>query len=299
MTYDQIKNFLTIVEQGSFKSAAEQLHKSQPAISVSIKNLEEELGILLFTRDDYRPKLTQAGAAFYQQALKTNESFEELQVLGKELGQGIESQMTLALDAVVPLHFLGPGLQQFFAQKKTQLNLSIEVLEGSYYLLENNLAQLAIAPVLEGHESVQIVPLFTVKMVPVISSLLHQDPLYRDLLKIPQIIVKSSQRESKNDFGIEKGKKWYVTDHSLKAHLIKNSLGWGRLPEHLVADDLKTGKLTSLESATLGLSYVQVGLIKSLKWPLGIVGQQLWEMLKDSEKNGLFKPRAGSEGASQ
>lgn len=293
MTYGQIKNFIAIVEHGGFKAAAEQLHKSQPAVSVSIKNLEEELGILLFTRDDYRPKLTSAGEAFYQQALKTNESFEELQILGHELSQGIESELTLALDAVVPLHYLGPGLQQFFAPKKTQLNLSIEVLEGSYYLLENNLAQIAIAPILENHESIQVIPLFTVKMIPVISTMLHKDPLYKDLLKIPQIVVKSSQRESAKNFGIEKGKKWYVTDHSLKAHLIKNSLGWGRLPEHLVSEDLKKGKLTKLESATLEVSLVHVGLMRSLKWPLGVVGQQLWEMLRTSERNGLFKAKEG------
>lgn len=289
MTYDQIKNFLSIVEQGSFKAAAEYLNKSQPAVSVSIKNLEDEMGISLFTREDYRPKLTAAGRAFYQQAIKTRESFEELQVLGKELGQGVESEITLALDAVIPLHYLGPALQQFFSQKQTQLNISMAVLEGSYHLIETNQAQIAIAPILEANDTIQMIPLFTIKMIPVISTLLHKDPLYKDIMKTPQIIVKSSHRESKKDFGIEKGKKWYVTDHSLKAHLIKNSLGWGRLPEHLIKEDLNNKTLVSLECATLLPTYVQIALVKSLKWPLGAVGQQLWTMLKDSEEHGLFK----------
>lgn len=289
MTYEQVKNFLSIVEHGSFKAAAEYLHKSQPALSVSIKNLEEQLGLSLFTRENYRPKLTAAGKSFYQQALKTRESFEELQVLGKELGQGVESEITLALDAVIPLYHLGPALQQFFSQKKTQLNISMTVLEGSYHLIENNQAQIAIAPLLGENDSVQVIPLFTIKMTPVISTLLSQNPLSKDIMKIPQIIVKSSHRESKRDFGIEKGKKWYVTDHSLKAHLIKNSLGWGRLPEHLISEDLQNKKLVSLESSTLLPTFAHIGLVKSLKWPLGPVAQQLWTMLKDSEKHGIFK----------
>lgn len=43
MTFDQVLVFHKIVEAGSFKAAAAELHKTQPAISFAIKKLEEEM----------------------------------------------------------------------------------------------------------------------------------------------------------------------------------------------------------------------------------------------------------------
>lgn len=290
MTYDQVKNFITIVEVGSFKAASEKLHKSQPSLSVSIKKLEEELGVKLFSREEYRPRLTPHGQIFYTQAQQTLKSFYELETLGKELSQGIEASITLAIDAVVPLHHLGPALQRFFSDKKTELNISMEVLEGSYVLLEEDKADMAIAPLLGHGELFKTHPLFQVKMIPVISSELSQDPLRKKLKDVPQIIVSSSQRPSSKDFGIHDGKKWYVTDHSLKAHLIKSSLGWGRLPEHLVKEDLENGKLVKIKAGGLKESYVDVGLVKKANKALGKVGTELWRLLENAQDHHLFYP---------
>lgn len=289
MTYDQLRNFITIVEVGSFKAASEKLHKSQPSLSVSIKKLEEELGLTLFSRETYRPKLTPHGQLFYTQSKKTLLSFYELESLAKELSQGVEATLTLAIDAIVPLHHLGPALQRFFADKKTQLNICMEVLEGSYVLLEEEKADMAIAPILEQKDLFKTYPLFQVKMIPVISSEMAQDPLKKELDDIPQIIVSSSKRSLKKDFGIEQGKKWYVTEHSLKAHLIKSSLGWGRLPEHLVLEDLQQGRLKRVHSKQVKESYVDVGLVKKSHLALGKVGTELWGLLENSQEHGLFK----------
>jgi DNA-binding transcriptional LysR family regulator len=290
MTYEQIKNFITIVEVGSFKAASEQLHKSQPSLSVSIKKLEEELGIQLFSREQYRPKLTSHGHIFYSQAQETLKSFYELETLGKELSLGVEASITLAIDAIVPLHYLGPALQRFFSDKKTELNLSMEVLEGSYVLLEQDKADMAIAPLLGHGEGFKTTPLFQVRMIPVISSELSKDPLRQRLKEIPQVIVTSSQRASTQDFGINQGqgKKWYVSDHSLKAHLIKSSLGWGRLPEHLVLEDLQQGKLVRLKLENVKESHVDIGLVKKSNKALGKIGSKLWRLLEDSQNNHLF-----------
>ena len=50
MTLDQLEAVHAIVERGSFRAAAEQLHRSQPALSASVKNLEDEFGIRIFDR---------------------------------------------------------------------------------------------------------------------------------------------------------------------------------------------------------------------------------------------------------
>jgi DNA-binding transcriptional LysR family regulator len=47
MTFDQILVFHKISQTGSFKSAAAELHKTQPAISLAMKKLEEEMEVEL------------------------------------------------------------------------------------------------------------------------------------------------------------------------------------------------------------------------------------------------------------
>lgn len=69
MTLEQLIVLKAVVQSGSFKAAAEVLHKTQPALSVSIKKLEEELGFELFRRDLYRPILTVQGEYYYQKGI--------------------------------------------------------------------------------------------------------------------------------------------------------------------------------------------------------------------------------------
>lgn len=66
MTLSQIECFLLVGEKLSFTEAAKILYVSQPAISRRIGLLEEELGVELFTRNNSRLVLTDAGNRFYQ-----------------------------------------------------------------------------------------------------------------------------------------------------------------------------------------------------------------------------------------
>ena len=50
-TLEQLKIFKTIVEEGSFKKAAEKLYVSQPTISLQMQNLEKQLNISLIERN--------------------------------------------------------------------------------------------------------------------------------------------------------------------------------------------------------------------------------------------------------
>ncbi|HXH07855.1 MAG TPA: LysR family transcriptional regulator [Vicinamibacterales bacterium] len=57
----QLEHFLAVVEEGTFTRAAERVGRSQPAVSQSIKKLEEEIGAPLFARDMHEACLTEAG----------------------------------------------------------------------------------------------------------------------------------------------------------------------------------------------------------------------------------------------
>jgi DNA-binding transcriptional LysR family regulator len=58
---DQLRTFVAIVDAGSFTRAADVVHKTQSAVSMQIKRLEERLGRSLFERDGRSPKLTEDG----------------------------------------------------------------------------------------------------------------------------------------------------------------------------------------------------------------------------------------------
>jgi len=59
----RVEQFVTVAEAGSFTSAAGRLHLSQQALSSSVRQLEIDLGVALFTRAGRRIALTPAGAA--------------------------------------------------------------------------------------------------------------------------------------------------------------------------------------------------------------------------------------------
>src|ERR1700710_2258934 len=58
---DQLRTFIAIVETGSFTKAADVVHKTQSAVSMQMKRLEERLGRPVFARDGRASKLTEDG----------------------------------------------------------------------------------------------------------------------------------------------------------------------------------------------------------------------------------------------
>ena len=67
---DQLQSFCAIADCGSFTEAARRVNKTQSAVSMQIKRLEERLGHALLSRDGRSVSLTQHGEALYQRARK-------------------------------------------------------------------------------------------------------------------------------------------------------------------------------------------------------------------------------------
>src|SRR6202007_41886 len=77
MELRQIRSFLAIAETLHFGRTAEFIHLSQPALSLQIRSLEEEVGVRLFERNRRKTALTAAGAAFRDDAATALSQLEQ------------------------------------------------------------------------------------------------------------------------------------------------------------------------------------------------------------------------------
>ena len=64
MNINQLKYVLAVADSSSMREASTKLYVSQPALSASIRELEEELGILIFERTNKGISLTNSGRDF-------------------------------------------------------------------------------------------------------------------------------------------------------------------------------------------------------------------------------------------
>ncbi|MEE1109049.1 MAG: LysR family transcriptional regulator, partial [Lachnospiraceae bacterium] len=76
MNISQIRYVLEIANSSSMRQAASRLFISQPALSASVRELEEELGILIFERTNKGISLTDEGREFVTYAKKVVSQYE-------------------------------------------------------------------------------------------------------------------------------------------------------------------------------------------------------------------------------
>lgn len=285
MTFDQLLTFEAIIKTGSFKAAAESLNKTQPSISQAIKNLEEEFSIKLFSRDTYRPTLTDEGKSFHQRAQKTLQEMRNLSTYAQELGKGYEPILRIGIDAVSPIPLLLEILKKFSKlHPETELSLQFEVLGGTMERLLDGDVDLALTHALTTDPIIQSVPVTKIKMIPVIApDLVKKNKVSRELLaNLTQIVVKDSSRHSTPfSFGVmEEAKKLIISDNGLKKELILSGIGWGSLPETIIEKELKNGKLLSINLPDIHERVLEISLLKRTDKPLGPVAKKLWEEVR-------------------
>lgn len=284
MTFEQVLVFHKIIETGSFKSAAAELHKTQPAISLAIKKLEEEMEVELFDRSGYRPELTDHGKSFHEKSFKVLQGMGELESLSQSFRKKEEPEINIAIDGISPLPKLLHLFKKFSDKfPNTKLNLGFDILsEAERRVLDRN-AVIGVTHFISEPDSLEVVPLTSVRMIPVMSSELFKEKKVKkqsDLLDIDQIVVGDKVGVKGMSFGLlDGGKKWRLRDSNFKREIIIAGLGWGHLPEHSIERELREKKLTVLSFEDIYPRELGVNLIRHRKHQMGLVARSLWDDL--------------------
>ena len=103
MTLTELRYIVTLAQESHFGRAAERCHVSQPTLSVGVKKLEDELGVLIFERTKSAVRLTPVGEGIVTQAQKVLEQAQSI----RELAQAGKNQLAAPLK-VGAIYTVGP-----------------------------------------------------------------------------------------------------------------------------------------------------------------------------------------------
>ena len=125
LTLRQIKIFLSATKHMSFTRAALELHISAPAISMQIKEMEEDMGVTLFMRDNKKIALTTAGEYFLVYARRVSSTLIEASNMMERL-RGTELK-ALKIGLVSTAKYFLPHILVEFKKDYPNLQIKVEV----------------------------------------------------------------------------------------------------------------------------------------------------------------------------
>ncbi|HSO82374.1 LysR family transcriptional regulator [Thiocapsa sp.] len=121
----QLKVFDAVARHLSYTRAAEELHLSQPAVSMQMRQLEEEAGLPLFERLGNRMLLTAAGREVFDYGRTVNRALREMEEVLESLKGVSRGRLHLAVASTV--NYFAPRLLAIFQQRYPGIGLQLDV----------------------------------------------------------------------------------------------------------------------------------------------------------------------------
>src|SRR5260221_326682 len=145
LTLEPLQALHAIDRRGWFAAAAEDLHRVPSAITYSVRQLEEGLGIEIFDRRGHRAVLTAAGRELLAEGRRLLQAASDLECRVQQVAKGWESELRIAVDTLIGADKLFRIAAEFYEQRSgTRLRLLHEVLGGTWDALASGRADLAV-----------------------------------------------------------------------------------------------------------------------------------------------------------
>jgi DNA-binding transcriptional LysR family regulator len=252
---DQLLTFLAVAQEGSFNRAAKRLDRAISVVSYAIANLEAQLGVTLFDREgSRRPQLTPVGRALLAEAQAVASDVDALVAKVRSLQQGLEPEIALAVDVIVPGAALAHILREFQRMfPSVPLRLHVEALGAVAALVIGGQADIAIGgPVAADCPELERQRVGAVELVPVAApthplARIGPIPPGESRRHLQLVLSDRSQLTEGRDFSVISPRSWRLADLGAKHTLLREGIGWGNMPRPLIADDLAAGVLVALD----------------------------------------------------
>jgi DNA-binding transcriptional LysR family regulator len=108
--------FVLVVDSGSFSAAARRLNVGQPAVSKSVAQLEDRLGVKLLARSTHGLTPTEAGLNFYERARRSIEEADEADLAARGAGVGLTGKLRICAAVTFARIHLMPRMPKFLAR---------------------------------------------------------------------------------------------------------------------------------------------------------------------------------------
>lgn len=242
-----------IAQTGSFAAAARALGKVPSAVTYSIRQLEEQLDVLLFDRRSRQAQLTQAGAELVREGERLLAELASVAQRIKRVATGWEAELNIAVDSIITEQALLDLTADFFGQKApTRIRLQRETLSGTWEALASGRADLAIG-VADQPASVaglQSAPLGEIPFIFVVAPghplAAIEGPVTDELLRPHRMVAlaDSARQMTPMTVGLLPGQEVLtVPSMAIKIEAQLRGLGCGYLPAPLIQEALRSGRL--------------------------------------------------------
>ncbi|WP_329742144.1 LysR family transcriptional regulator [Dyella sp. A6] len=163
--FRHIRGFIQVAKLGSFTSAAQRLHISQPTLTVQIHQLEEELGVRLFDRDRRKVSLTAAGNSLLGPMQQILDDFDAVRQHAQELGALHHGRLVMAALPTVAAAWLPSRIAKF---RESYPGIEVRMIDVPSDQLQTLVSEatvdLGIGTLLSHDEGIHFVKLFEDRM---------------------------------------------------------------------------------------------------------------------------------------
>lgn len=166
MEFDQLRLFVDLVREQSFTKVAGRNFITQPAVSLSIQKLEEELGTKLLERTTRKVLVTEEGWILYNYAREILDKAQEVKTVLQERQDRVLGSIRLATVHSVGLYELPASLKEFI-RRYPEVNIHVEykLSDQVYHAVVDGDVDLGLVAYPETRSGVVSVPFFEDELV--------------------------------------------------------------------------------------------------------------------------------------
>ncbi len=258
-TLHQLRIFLAVAEQASMTKAAEQMHMTQPAVSIQMRNLQDQfpfpltevIGRQLYLTDYGREILSKA-----QEIVSLVDGIEEhtQRMMGNLSG-------TIKMASVSTGKYVAPHLLSKFLSQHSGVHLKLDVTNRQSVLesLSTNAVDFGLIPVLYDNDSLQSEELFPNKLV-VVCSGVNPISTWKDLVASEDLsyILREAGSSTRNvmerfleKYSWKNNKRLELTSNEAVKQAVIANLGWSLIPLIGLQNELVNGQLKLIKHELL------------------------------------------------